>query len=198
MLNDPIPDDVLNLWQNQACDSVTVPLAELRAQAGRFRTRVFRRNLREYLVAALVSIFFAYHAWTSPIPLMRAGNALMVAGLAYMVYQLHKRTSVERMPAEFALQTCLGFYRGELERQRDALRGVWRWYLGPMVPGLTCIVAAGGVANFQRSPLAGLLTLLYAGFAALMLWWLGRLNQNAARKLQSQIDALNTAEKESQ
>ncbi|HUI58435.1 MAG TPA: hypothetical protein VLY04_25865 [Bryobacteraceae bacterium] len=189
-------DDMRGVWQKQSAEDSAVSLEEVRRQARRFRGTIFWRNVREFLVLALLTAWFGLYAWKSPFPVMRAGNALTVAGLLYAAYQLHKRASAAAAPADMARKTCLGFHRAQLERQRDALRGVWRWYLGPMVPGLAVIAVAAGMAGFERSWSAGLVVVLFAIAGAVLYFGLGRLNQGAARQLQRQIDLLDELEKE--
>ena len=190
MQNEFVPDDLCQVWQSQGPVPAPPPPEELRRQAGRFRAQILWRNGREYLVSALMVPYFVYGAWTARAALMQVGNGLMVAGLLYMMVQLHRRASAAPAPAELGGKTCAAFHRAQLERQRDALRGVWKWYLSPLVPGLATIVAAGGAAAFRHSALAGMLAIALAGgFLALALWGLGRLNRNAADRLQKQIDA---------
>jgi hypothetical protein len=189
-MQNEIPDDACRIWQNQG-PGPAPRLEEIRGKAGKFRSQIGRRNSREYLASALLIPYFGYCAWTTRLPLMQAGNGLMVAGLLYMMYQLHRRASTGPAPADLGWKTCAAFHRAELERQRDALRGVWKWYLGPLVPGLATIAAAGCIAGFHRSALAGFLATLYPCVAGLALWGLGRLNQKAAAGLQRQIDALD-------
>ena len=186
-------DDICNAWQSQGHGPSPLTLKEIRAKAGEFRSRIARRNLREYVVSALLAPYFGYCAWRTSLPLMRAGHVLMATGVVYMAYQLHRRTGATEAPAEMARTTCLDFYRAELERQRDALRGVWQWYLGPLIPGLAVILAASCIAAFPRSVLAGMLALAVGGAIALALWGLGRLNQKAAAGIQRQIDELDRA-----
>jgi hypothetical protein len=121
---------------------------------------------------------------------MRAGNILMIGGLLYMAYQLHRRAAASDSPADLGWNTCLAFHRAELERQRDALASVWRWYLGPLMPGLAVLMGAGCIAGFRHSALAGMLSLMVVGVVALALRWMGRVNRKAAAGIQRQIDAL--------
>ena len=184
-------DDVCNLWQAQGSGPAPLTLEELRRKSDRFHSMIARRNLREYLVTALLVLFFGYFAWSSKAPLMRAGYGLTVAGLFYMAYQLHRQASAADVPAEMALKTCAAFHRAELERQREALRSVWKWYLGPMVPGLAMVMAPGVIAGFHRSPWIGIVTLVPVGVVALVFWWVGKLNAKAAAWIQQQLEALD-------
>lgn len=183
-------DDICNLWQGQGPGAAPPTLEELRRKGERFRSQIAWRNVREYVVAALMIPYFGYFVWTSRVPLMRVGNGLMIAGLLYMALQLHRRAAAADAPAEMAWKTCLEFHRAQLERQRDALASVWKWYLGPLVPGLATILAFGCMAGFRRSVLAGMGSIVVGGLMALALWWLGWVNRKAAARIQRQIDAL--------
>jgi hypothetical protein len=195
MRNELVPDDMRSVWQGQRPGPAPPPLDEIRGKAGKLHARIFWRNCREYLAAALLVPYFGYRAWTAGAPLTRVGNGLMVAGLLYMAYQLHRKASAAPAPADLGGQNCVAFYRAEFERQRDALLGVWKWYLGPLVPGLATVMAAGSIAAFHRSTPIGMLSILPAGLVALLLWGLGRLNRKAAGQLQKQIDALDSLDR---
>jgi hypothetical protein len=184
-------DDIRDLWQGQGSAAGPLTLDELRRKGGKFRSQIARRNFREYLVSALMVPYFGYCAWRAGWSLMSAGYGLVVAGLGYMCYQLHLRAAAADTPAEMAWQTCVAFHRAQLERQRDALSGVWKWYLVPLVPGLAVILAASGIGAFRRSVVAGMVTVVAAGVVALALWGVGRLNQKAAAGIERQIHALD-------
>jgi hypothetical protein len=112
----------------------------------------------------------------------------MVMGLFYMLYQLHRRTA----PVEPEQDCGTSLHRADLERQRDALQGIWKWYLGPLIPGLSTIVAAVCTTAFRRSSQAGAQAMVLAGLVALALWWLVRVNQKEAAAIGRQIQALDT------
>jgi hypothetical protein len=185
-----LSDDICNVWQAQGSGMAPLTLEELRKKGNEFHATIARRNFREYLVTALLVPYFGRCAWVTPLPLMRVGNVLMIGGLLYMAYQLHRRAAGSDSPADLGWNTCLAFHRGQLERQRDALASIWKWYLGPLVPGMAVLTMAGCIAGFRHSALAGMLSLVIVGFVALVLWWLGRVNRKAAAGIQRQIDAL--------
>jgi hypothetical protein len=64
-----------------------------------------------------------------------------MAGTLCIVVQIYKRASPVTLPVDLALTASLEFHRRELVRQRDLLRSVWRWYIGPIVPGLVVFYA---------------------------------------------------------
>ena len=187
-------DDMRNVWQAQGSETAPLTLEELRTKAARFNTRIAHRNLREYAIMALLVPYFCYFAWTARLPLMRVGNGLLAAALLYMAYQLHRRASASPAHGELAWQSCLAFHRAQLERQRDALSGIWSWYLGPLIPGFATITIAIAIPLFHRSIAAGLSSFLWIVLPAIGLWWIARINKRAAAKIQRQIDELEAAE----
>ncbi len=76
-------------------------------------------------------------------------------------------------------------YRTELERQRDLLRRVWLWYLGPLIPGGVVMYWGLGAADRYsvQSLVGGTVVMLF-------LLLIGKLNKMAAGQLQHEIDEL--------
>jgi hypothetical protein len=82
---------------------------------------------------------------------------------------------------------CADFYRAELVRQRDLSKDSWGFLL-PFVPGMALALLDGVLEARSTSQLIALV----AGGIGLFLgiaWW----NAHTARKLQSEIDALDAA-----
>ena len=190
-------DDIRHVWQAQGSGAAPLPIEELRKRGEKFRSTIVRRNRREYIAITLMVPYFSYFAWTARPLLMRMGNGLIVAALFYIAYQLHRRTAISSGPEELPRQSCLAFYRAELVRQRNALRGVWKWYLGPLLPGIATIAASLCSASFRKSALAGLISVAWVGAMALFVWWIARLNlRNGAGRIQREIDELEISEME--
>jgi len=195
MVTEQPPNDVREAWQRQETEGARMSLEEIRGKAGKLQSKVGSRNRLEYIAVVLVVLgygFYIYHYHSFTI---RLGSILVIAGTLYVAYQLHKRASARALPQDCDFECCVDFHRRELERQRDALGSVWSWYLGPLVPGLV-VFFLGTV--FQPMPprhghhpwiaLAISLTL-----CSLVFFFIGKLNQWAARALQRQIDELNAA-----
>lgn len=197
MPNDLPPNDWKDLWQSQPVERVTMSLEEIRRQAVSFQRKIRLRNLREYAAVAFIVVFFSFSIFKFPDGLTRTGCALLIAGVLYVAWQLHRRGSAKAVAADMASETCIAFHRRELERQRDAVRAVWSWYLGPMVPGMAVIMLAGLLANPGHLAHPGRFVGAYAVVVALVFFLVGRMNQRAAHKLQRKIDALAEMEKES-
>jgi len=182
------PHDVgRTIWQSQPPEPASVSLAELRGRARSLQATVWWRNLREYAAGALVAASFAYYLWRFRTPLVRGGALLSIAGALYVVYQLHVHGAARSVPAEMALNTCLAFHRRELERQRDLLRGVWRWYLLPLALFLAGLAVEQLAGRWAFA--AAVAVVCAVGF-----FLVGRINDAAARSLQRQIDVLRDLE----
>lgn len=183
MENELPPDHLKNLWQSQNVEPILMSLEELRRKAEEFQKRIRHRNLGEYVAAAIVLATFSYYLWR--FPGIRLGCSLILAGTLYIMYQLHTKGAAKDVPESLALDTCITFHQRELERQRDLLRDVWKWYLLPFVPGLIAIVV-------ELLPPSGWIRgLPFILFCAATFYFLWRLNKRAADKLQQQIDELN-------
>jgi hypothetical protein len=189
------------LWQGQATDSQKIAAQVLRRKMQKFERRIVWRNLREYVAGAIVAIAFAYYTYRFPMLLVRIGCVLVIVGAVYVLYELHRRASAEPAPAEMAMSSCVEFQLRQLERQRDALRAVWSWYLLPFLPGM-CVFLLGifqfamRTANAAGQPFSTTVAVsffcLVSAGVAVVFFAVWKLNQWAAKKLQMQIDELNT------
>jgi hypothetical protein len=181
------PNDPRDLWQSQEDEAMTITIDEMRRRAAWLERRIRWRNAREYGAAAVVFIMLALqaprnHGWRLT-PLV-----LITLGVVYVVIQLHRR-GARQMPYDAAMRTSLEFYRDELERQRDALHSVWRWYLLPMVPGLLAVMVIRGIDHGIDRWLIWFVigfVLIFAGTWALNEW--------GARKLGRQIRELDSTQ----
>lgn len=192
--------NICDLWQQGSGEPPRFTPEEFRGRMSGFERTIRRRNMREYAAAALVMGIFAYYAWIFPTLILRAGCGLIIASTVYVAYQLHRRAASRHAPAEMGMRNCVDFQRSELERQRDALKAVWSWYLLPFLPGMTVFLA--GLSQFTKSMTEGAgrpfhTAAALAGFslvagcvaAVFVLIWM--LNKRTAEKLQKQIDDLD-------
>lgn len=191
--------NMCDLWQSQPGERLRLSPEDLQRRMSKFERTIARRNLLEYVAAAFVIAIFVYYAWMFPTLLLRLGCGLLIVGTLYVVYQLHRRASARPVPADFGLRSCADFQRAELERQREALRSVWSWYLMPFLPGM--FVFLFGLYEFVRRIAQAAGRPFHAGIAVGALGFvvlcvlavfvgIWRLNQWAADKLQAQIDQL--------
>jgi hypothetical protein len=180
------------IWQCQPVEGIKMSVEEIRKRSTKFAKKIFWRNVREYVAGAIAIVFLGLSVARSHNLLDRSAFALLIAGMVYVMYQLHRRGAAKSMPASVAVGPSLDFYRSELKRQRDLTSTVWSWYLGPFVPGLVLSAIASAAHNLQPRHIA-MLTFWYGLIAAFFVFaW--RLNARAARCLQRLIDDLGPAE----
>jgi len=195
--------DMSSVWKNQSAVPPAISFEQLRRKSQKLEKRVLWRNLQEYLASIIVIAAFGYYISLFHSTLVRIGCGLVIAGTLFVVYTLHKRGSARIAPADMAFLTCVDFHRHELERQRDLLLSVWSWYLLPFVPGMV-VFLIGLFAMIMQQPnaaahpgrvIAGLsITAIGCAAAFIAIW---KLNQWAARKLQREIDVLDSLKRES-
>lgn len=196
MTNESPSTDMKNVWQSQPTEPPRIRPGEVRRKMNKFERRIFWRNVREYAAGLLVIAIFGYYEWRFNTLLVRLGSGMIIAGTLYVMYQLHRRASTRPAPADLGSSTCIEFHRKSLERQRDALRAVWSWYLLPFVPGLA-ILTIGSIAS-QRAAHQGsvghlvISILASQGIIPAVFFAIWKLNRRAADRLQTQIDELNT------
>jgi hypothetical protein len=194
MSNKSASEDMKNLWQSQPAESPRIRPEDFLRKIDKFERRIFWRNMREYAAGVVVIASFGYYGWKLHGILVRLGAGLIIAGALTVMFELHRRGSVRTAPADLGLSTCIDFHRKSLERQRDALRTVWTWYLLPFVPGLAVFEIGSAMNQWKAHPvgLGHLVTslLISAGIISAVFFGVWRLNRWAAGKLQKRIDEL--------
>jgi hypothetical protein len=122
---------------------------------------------------------------------MRVGAGLVVLAVPYVAWQLHRRGSAEGISAPG--ETLVDAYRRHLIRQRDAIRSVGSWYIGPFVPGLTLMWIGMWLGPLkpgmplERKQISLVITGVFMIVVFVGVWLL---NQWGARRLQKKIDEL--------
>lgn len=163
--------------------------AEMRREAFRFQRLIRQRNVVEYAAAAIAIAGSAAAFVRASQPLQRASLILAIFGLLSIVYGLYRRGSSRPIPASGSDCETLRLYRAQLARQRDALRGVPYWYIGPLVPALVLMTAAQIASRAGSGRIAGTagITIVFMSF---LIW----LNRRAARAVQLKLEALDDLE----
>ncbi|APE28394.1 hypothetical protein [Aurantiacibacter gangjinensis] len=179
-------------WQANAPESALPPIAELRRRADEFRRQIKWRNAIEYAAGALVAAGCIAIIALIPLAVMKAAAALLLAGIATVLWQLHRRGAPLTPASDGGAVSVLEYQRRELVRQRDAIDNVLWWYLLPLVPGMLAFLAvpwlATPMADWQAPPLAD-----WPAFAFPIVVFVGvyALNKWGARRLQREIDAID-------
>jgi len=189
VLNKLTPNSPEELWQNQIEEETNMTLADIRSKALKFQTKIRRRNLREYIGIVVGTAIYCGFAWYLPGLLVKLGAALTLAGMYFSVYQIRRDGSAREVPVDSPPSECLEFHRRELTRQRDMLRRVGPWHIGPMMPGVALFYVGTWIGNvddlksvliFASSGVLGLAVLAFV-------YWL---NVRAANKLEQELDTL--------
>ena len=174
------------LWQSQPSTASPISVEQLRERAQRHERIIGRRNLREYVAAALVVAWFSVVIWVWPSTMIRIGSGLSITAALLVAGLLHRWGSVTPLPADLGLRSALEFHRLQLERQRDLLRAVWWWYVLPFVPGF--LVLEVGYVQQRVGPTWRVVVL--GVFAAAVMVGIHLLNRYAANRIQERIDRL--------
>jgi hypothetical protein len=194
MTNESSSSDIRDLWQSQPTEPPKISPEDLRQKMRKFERKISWRNIREYAGGVFVVAAFGFYEWKFPAPLLRVGSGLVIAGALYVMFQLHRRASVRPAPADLGFSTCIEFHRHGLERQRDALRTVWSWYLVPLLPGLAVFFIGTAVNQWTVHPAGtGHLLMGYGilvGLVAAVFYAIWKINQRGADRLQAQIDEM--------
>lgn len=157
--------------------------------------RLFERmSRRGYRIEAATGValagFFIVPVVNAPNWVMRIG---WVLGAAYALYVAVVVTKLQSPPMseELEFKAALAHYRDALDRRRHQIETLWRWYLMPMVPGMSLIVAGATIeASKKGRPLwpALLMIALMAGMGIVI----HMSSQGWARKLRLRIDTLGS------
>lgn len=184
-------DPAKQAWQASVAIVGEPPLEEVRASADKFYRTIRRRNLVEYTACVVVIVGFAVNIVTLPHILHKIGSALVILAAIYAPWQLHRRASAVRTETSGTMPTYTHL-RHQLVRQRDALKGLFWWYVLPFLPGMALVFLGHGYDPEMNAagPPIWMRWLIFAGLLAILgfIVWLNRLG---ARRLQKRIDEID-------
>ncbi len=191
---DELPDDLIISWKEAGMDRRVFSPDQLRVEAEKLRAKLRRGYLIASVgfstaVASYALIVFYFHYFHNT--LMLIGSSLSFVGFGYLVID----TLVKRSRAlpDLGETDGLRFYRTELERKRDWIRGLgWRL---PMVWVPVFLVDLCLTQMLHKT--SAFLALVNLSWGVFLLVILGvRLpvrHRRMARKYQERIDALGSA-----
>ena len=186
------PDTIKQAWRAIGGDPALPDLDAARAGADRFYRAVRRRNTIEYAACAVVVICFSAIAASFPLFIVRIGAVMVVIGTLVVARQLHRFASASQPAGWAAAEPVLLYQRAQLSRQRDALAGIFTWYLLPLIPGLLVVILGPsldhGVEGLPHA-LHKVWIVLIVAIATFTGIWL--LNRRGAARLQKMIDDID-------
>lgn len=180
------------LWQDQPLEGIKMSAEEIRRRATKFERKIRWRNIRETVASLFAAALLTYFLVTTSDSLKRLTFGLFIAAMLWIVIVLYRKGSAKKLPEGVDTLTGLRFYRHELQRQYEIVKGIWWWYLAPMVPGF--IVFSIGYALHHPRPRGWAMLTFVDTIIAGMFYGVWRMNMKAARCLRRMIDELKAAE----
>jgi hypothetical protein len=179
------------LWQSQALDAPRISLDYVRHRAASLEQRSRWRNAFEYLGCVVGTGLCAWQVAVQGAarPFMAAALICFLLFMLIFAWRWHSTAGASAPPADAGVLDTLRFQRRELERQRDARRHAWRWWLPAMVPGVV-LMAVSLVTEFEPARWTafwGTLAWVLVGNAGMQ-----AIYEYTARRLQREIDALDS------
>ncbi len=136
-----------HVWLAQATEAPRISLEYIRHQATSLERGTRRRAVWAYIIYAAAigfsgwSVASAWQVFMTK-PLMMASLVCNALFLIYVIYRLNRHVAAQASSDDAGVLDTLRFHRRQLERQRDYRRGVWRWALLGLLPGMVLQVAA--------------------------------------------------------
>jgi hypothetical protein len=179
------------LWQSQALDAPRISVEFVRHQADALRRRTRRDNASTYIATAAGMTYFGWKCAESfsAEPLLSAATVLWIAAALTCLLLVRKRIAAQAQPAELGVLDALKFHRRQLERQRDAGRGVWRWLPLLFVPGHVLLFASYFI---EITPIPWRTIIFVAALIVFGTWIAIVMPERSARRIQKEIDALDS------
>ncbi|WP_324827433.1 hypothetical protein [Qipengyuania zhejiangensis] len=187
-------DTHTTFWTGREQDAAFSSPAACESRATRFERTIRRRNILEYAAAALMIPCFAglagVAAWHAE--WMFAGASLAcLAAIVFVVAKLMRDgANLERKPEV----SCRDHLRIQYKRQRDLLRSVPRWYLGPLGFGIASFFAVVVSKVAEERGIGPALDGIWVPLGGTIIFFLfvGLINLWAARMLDRQIQQLDS------
>ncbi len=179
------------LWQAQALDAPRISLAFVRHQSDALRRRTRIINAGNYVAGGAGMVYFAWKSAElfSTAPLLSAATGLWLTAGLLATLLMRKRIASQLQPAEFGVLDALKFHRQQLERQRDARRGGWRWLPLLFVPGHVMLFMS---FFFEVAPVPWKYVVFNAVLIVFGTWTAIAMTARSARRIQKEIDALDS------
>jgi hypothetical protein len=190
-------DDPKDLWLSQPTEGPTMTLRLIQQRSRALRTRTRKKLLGTLAGPLATGVFYAFgmkeFAALRPViqPLFAFAFAWSLAGL----YFLNRRMWSAPIQPDAGLIPSLQFCRSEIERQRDLLRRVLLWSLGPILLAIGAFVLAlAMVGTRERGIIPNGLPFLILIVAWIIAYFIIRFREQQA--LQRELDELKNIERE--
>jgi DNA-binding CsgD family transcriptional regulator len=129
-------DDIRSSWQAQPAALATFTSTLLRRKAWLQAWKVKLTAIVDVVLIGAFGIMLLATAYVSETWLCRVGCVLAGSGYLYTAYRRFSMAAIPARPADAALQSCIAFYRANLNRRRDAADNWLSWVGLPSAPGV--------------------------------------------------------------
>lgn len=196
-VGDASAPDPAKVWQNQPTEVSKMSAQELSNRDQERQRKARFTVILSVVVGIALLIDFAWtFTWIHDV-VSRIGLGVLSVWCIYFMYHTYRWSWPGRPSPDAPAGTTLQSYRGELEKQRDHARHIWRR------TGLThcflgvALVIAPGLIQAIKAP--RLLSNLAPFFALLVMWAVAFffLRKRKRRRLQREIDELKDLERRS-
>jgi uncharacterized membrane protein YfcA len=185
--NDP-DDRAVRAWQSQPEAEAEMNASDIRVKSELFTARATAQMRLGAIALAVVVIGNILEMALESDEMERIGSGLTILAVAFVAFDYFRRKRRDSAASPSGALDSRSFYRAALLRQRAQLGQFWwRWVL-PFVPGISLSVFGRSIVA-PRSPgqylVMGLLLAVLLGGIALV-------NRREARKIQDEIDELDS------
>lgn len=190
--------DPQEIWRSQPTEPLKMSTTDLRRKALNLQSKARFAARFTIVIGAVLCVFFAWSFARAPTTLSRMGLGLLSLCMIYAAYHVYRWTWPGNLPEEAPINTCIEFYRRELERQRDYSRRWWRSGL-PILTLLGVVMVAVGTGARNGASQHPLLNSL-PFFVILAIWAVAFFiikKKHGWQNLQREIEELRAFERES-
>jgi hypothetical protein len=181
-----LPTDVIELWQRQATDGFQMTADEIRRRLETMERKSRRGRYGAFVALTLSAIVVITLAAIAPNTVQSIGAVLIVLGLAFVSYQIHRTRAQDAPSMKMDSVASIEFHRALLQRQLEFhSTGLWPRVLA-LAPG--GLLFFSGLAAAQPK-LAVLAYLQIATFAVAIIAMIP-LNRRMAVRYRLQIEEL--------
>jgi hypothetical protein len=191
--------DLKTIWKTQMSEvNAMTSLAEVRARAAKLQAGIRWRNIALYAYSAFSILASSWLIARGAFPAMKYPMLLMVAAHLLVLWQINRRITARRLPADMAAQPALDFHRDQLERQAYGLSRAWLWYMMPfLVPFIWELGIMLNRIHTGEAPPESLRMFVVFVVTAALFWTAVLLAfSRAALRAQLQIERLNALKAE--
>ena len=178
-----------DIWQSQSKDAPRVTLGYLQHRMRNLEGGNRAKLKRLVIIQSLLTLHLGWWIFTKYVgkPILQIAVGFALVSMWVWIYFWKRKMAPAPFDTKSGVLDTLHYYRGELERQRDAHRHNWRVALLMNLVGLPLLGAGYVLENHLSWMVLGFMAIFAAALMVLGLWNFARI----ARRLQSEIDAVD-------